>query len=111
MKLTKQQKATIVRAYQRWQQRTAAAQHRSANILPGMQALQRKGTVRSCHQHQPEHNVAMTSTGLLHVSLLDAPVGCMVVRPRHRIRAQGNRACKEADHQFNDFLVVQDAAC
>ncbi|KAK9813911.1 hypothetical protein WJX73_004500 [Symbiochloris irregularis] len=45
MKLTLQQKANIVEAFRKWQQQTAAAQHRSAHILPGMRALQHKRAV------------------------------------------------------------------
>ncbi|KAK9814044.1 hypothetical protein WJX73_010152 [Symbiochloris irregularis] len=45
MRLTPVQKATLVSAYRRWQQQTAAAQHRSAHILPGMQALQHKSPI------------------------------------------------------------------
>ena len=45
MRLTPQQKANIVKLYQRWQQQTAAAQHRSAHILPGMSVLQNRSLV------------------------------------------------------------------
>ncbi|KAK9813867.1 hypothetical protein WJX73_002465 [Symbiochloris irregularis] len=45
MRLTPAQKATLMKAYSKWQQQTAAAQHRSAHILPGMQALQQHSTI------------------------------------------------------------------
>ncbi|KAK9814052.1 hypothetical protein WJX73_010759 [Symbiochloris irregularis] len=47
MRLTPQQQANIAKAYRKWQQQTAAAQHRSAHILPGMQALKRSTVDRT----------------------------------------------------------------
>ncbi|KAK9809589.1 hypothetical protein WJX73_005085, partial [Symbiochloris irregularis] len=45
MRLTPQQKQNIVKAYRRWQQQTAAAQHRAAHILPGMHVLQNRSMI------------------------------------------------------------------
>ncbi|KAK9805427.1 hypothetical protein WJX73_004512 [Symbiochloris irregularis] len=46
MRLTPMQKANCMKAYRKWQQQMAAAQHRSAHILPGMQVLQDRSTVK-----------------------------------------------------------------
>lgn len=69
MRLADHQKTTIVAAYHKWQQQTAAAQHRSAHILPGMWALQSRGQVRCC---VPEQGNPMGMTGWTNGSTVHA---------------------------------------
>ncbi|KAK9809582.1 hypothetical protein WJX73_004153 [Symbiochloris irregularis] len=129
MQLNLHQKQSIVKAFHKWQQQTAAAQHQSAHILPGMQALQNKGranmefperklneqTLRTCELAQKQaaaelHN-AITST-VTPVQWLIIVANCQVyARDAIKICEATEQSLASDPQQARPDPKLQPAAC